>query len=241
MRFRLARLDFTMEIEIWSDIACPWCYVGKRRFEAALSEFEHADEVRVTWRSFELDPAAPAERGGERAARLAEKYGITVERAREMERQMTDTAAGEGLEFRLDIARSGSTFDAHRVVHLAGEHGLQDAMKERLLRAYFSDGELMSDPETLVRLAGEVGLDADEVRQMLASDRFADEVRSDERNAAQFGISAVPTFVVDRSLGVSGAHPPEALLRLLREGWSRRAPAPVVLAGGQACGVDGNC
>ena len=230
-----------MDVEIWSDIACPWCYIGKRRFEAALERFEHRDDVQVTWRSFELDPAAPAEREGERAARLAEKYGITVERAREMERQMTETAAGEGLAFRFDLARSGATFDAHRVIHLAAAHGLQDAMKERLLRAYFTEGELMSGRETLVRLAAEVGLDEDEVREMLAGEAFADEVRSDERTAAQFGISAVPTFVVDRALGVSGAHPSEALLELLREGWARRAPAPVVLAGGEACGVDGDC
>jgi predicted DsbA family dithiol-disulfide isomerase len=230
-----------MDVEIWSDIACPWCYIGKRRFEAALAGFEHRDEITVTWRSFELDPSAPAEREGERATRLAEKYGITVERAREMERQMTETAAGEGLEFRFDRARSGTTFDAHRVVHLAAEHGVQDAMKERLLRAYFTEGELMTDRETLVRLAADVGLDAEEVRQTLASDRFADEVRADERTAAQFGISAVPTFVVDRTLGASGAHPPEALLELLREGWARRAPAPVVVVGGEVCGVDGDC
>jgi predicted DsbA family dithiol-disulfide isomerase len=201
-----------MNIEIWSDIACPWCYIGKRRFEAALAGFEHRDDVRVTWRSFELDPAA----------------------------QMTDTAAGEGLDFRFDIARSGSTFDGHRLVHLAAEHGLQDAMKERLLRAYFGEGELMSDHETLVRLAGEVGVPEDEARQMLAGDRFAAEVREDEQTAARFGISAVPTFVVDRSLGVSGAHPPEALLELLHEGWARRAPVSIV-AGGEACGVDGSC
>ena len=230
-----------MNVEIWSDIACPWCYVGKRRFEAALAEFEHQDEVRVTWRSFELDPSAPAEREGDRAERLAEKYGMTVERAHEMERSMTETAASEGLDFRLDLARSGSTFDAHRVVHLAAERALQDEMKERLLRAYFGEGELMSDPDTLVRLAVEVGLDEDDVRQMLASDRFAEEVRDDERTAHGFGISAVPTFVVDRSIGVSGAHPPEALLQLLREAWERRAPAPAVLAGGEACDVDGNC
>jgi predicted DsbA family dithiol-disulfide isomerase len=230
-----------MDVEIWSDIACPWCYVGKRRFEAALAQFEHRDDVRVTWRSFELDPAAPREREGERAARLAEKYGITVERAQEMERQMTDTAAGEGLDFRFDLARSGSTFDAHRVVHLAAEHGHQDAMKERLLHAYFSEGELMSDHETLVRLAAEVGVPEDETRQMLAGDRFAEEVRDDERTAGAFGISAVPTFVVDRALGVSGAHPPDALVELLREGWSRRAPAPVVVAGGEACGIDRDC
>ena len=229
-----------MDVEIWSDIACPWCYIGKRRFEAALAEFEHRDDVRVTWRSFELDPSAPLEREGDGATRLAEKYGMPVERAREMQRQVTDTAAGEGLDFRLDIQRSGTTFDGHRVIHLAAEHGLQDAMKERLLHAYFTEGQLMSDHDTLVRLAVEVGLDEDEVRQVLATDRFADEVRGDERMAGQFGISAVPTFVVDRAIGASGAHPPEALIELLRQGWERRAPVPVI-AGGETCDVEGNC
>ena len=229
-----------MEIEIWSDVACPWCYIGKRRFEAALAEFDHRDDVHVTWRSFELDPAAPPEREGDRAERLAEKYGMTVAQAREMGRQMTETAAGEGLDFRFDIQRSGATFDGHRVIHLAAEHGLQDAMKERLLRAYFTEGELMSDHDTLARLGSEVGLDPDEVRAMLASDRFAADVRDDERLAAQFGISAVPTFVVDRALGASGAHPPEAMLQLLRQGWERSQPIPVI-AGGESCDVDGNC
>jgi len=227
-----------VDVEIWSDIACPWCYIGKRRFEAALAQFEHRDDVRVTWRSFELDPAAPREREGDRTTRIARKYGISVERAREMETQVTDAAAGEGLDFRFDIARSGATFDGHRIVHLAEEHGLQDAMKERLLRAYFSEGKLIADHETLVRLAVEVGLNEDEVRQTLASDRYAEQVAADERTAAQFGISAVPTFVVDRALGASGAHPPEALLQLLREGWARRWPMPVI-AGGETCGPDG--
>ena len=142
-----------MDVEIWSDIACPWCYIGKRRFETALADFEHADEVRVTWRSFELDPSAPVQQPGDRAERLAEKYGITPERAREMEQHVTDMAAGEGLDFRFDIARGGNTFAAHRLVHLAREHGLQDAMKERLLRANFTEGRLVSDPEELVALA----------------------------------------------------------------------------------------
>jgi predicted DsbA family dithiol-disulfide isomerase len=227
-----------VDVEIWSDIACPWCYIGKRRFEAALAEFEHRDDVRVTWRSFELDPSAPHEREGDNATRIAEKYGITVERAREMGRTVTDAAAGEGLDFHLDIQRSGTTFDGHRVIHLAAERGLQDAMKERLLHAYFTEGQLVSDHETLVRLAVEVGLDEDGVRATLASDRFAADVRCDEQLAGQFGISAVPTFVVDRAIGASGAHPPEALLQLLEQGWERREPVTVI-AGGETCGVDG--
>lgn len=217
-----------MDVEIWSDIACPWCYIGKRRFESALEQFEHRDDVNVTWRSFELDPGAPPERTGDRAERLAEKYGMSVEQARAAEQQLTGVAAGEGLPFRFDIARSGSTFDAHRVVHLAATHDLQDAMKERLLRAYFTEGELMSDHDTLVRLAGEVGLDEHEVRELLAGERYADEVRADERTAGELGISAVPTFVVDRKLGASGAQPPEELLDLLRQGWAKRSPASAI-------------
>ena len=214
-----------MEVEIWSDVACPWCYIGKRRFEAALEQFEHRDDVDVTWRSFELDPGAPHERTGDRAERLAEKYGMTVQQAREAEARLTAEAAGEDLPFRFDIARSGTTFDGHRLVHLAGTHDVQDAMKERLLRAYFTEGELISDHDTLVRLAVEVGLDEREVRELLAGERYADAVREDERTAGELGISAVPTFVVDRKLGASGAQPPEALLDLLRQGWAKRIPA----------------
>jgi predicted DsbA family dithiol-disulfide isomerase len=227
-----------VDVEIWSDIACPWCYVGKRRFEAALAGFEHRDEVRLTWRSFELDPEAPREREGNRTERLASKYGMTIEQAQAAERQLVDVAAGEGLDFRFDIARSGLTFDGHRIIHLAAEHGLQDAMKERLLRAYFSEGELVGDPDALVRLATEVGVPEDEARATVSSDRFADSVRDDELTAQRLGISAVPTFVVDRALGASGAHPPEQLLKLLHEGWANRAPVSVV-TGGEACGPDG--
>lgn len=229
-----------MEVEIWSDIACPWCYVGKRRFEAALARFEHRDQVSVTWRSFELDPAAPREREGDRAARLAEKYGMTAERARELEQHLTGVAAAEGLDFRFDIARSGVTFDAHRILHLAAEHGRQDAMKERLLHAYFTEGELMGDHETLVRLAIEVGLPEDAARELLSGDRYAADVRDEEHTAGALGIRAVPTFVIDRALGASGAQPPDALLALLRQGWAARTPQPAVVGGDrEACGVDG--
>ena len=230
-----------MEVEIWSDVACPWCYVGKRRFEAALEQFEHRDDVTITWRSFELDPEAPAEREGDRAEHLARKYGMSAEQAKESEAQMTATAAGEGLDFRFDISRAGNTFDGHRLVHLAKAHDLQDAMKERLLHAYFGEGQLISDHETLARLAQEVGLPEDEVRETLASDRYSADVRQDEQTAQSFGISAVPTFVVDRQLGASGAHPPEQLLGLLRQGWAQRKPPVGVVLGsdGEACGVDG--
>jgi predicted DsbA family dithiol-disulfide isomerase len=227
-----------MHVEIWSDIACPWCYIGKRRFEAALAQFEHRDEVTVTWRSFELDPGAPAERPGDRAVHLAEKYGSSVEQAQGMQQHMTEVAAAEGLDFHFDTARDGNTFDAHRLIHLAEAHGVQDAMKERLMRAYLGEGELMSDHATLARLAVEAGVPEAEVHDMLASDRFTAEVREDERTAGSLGISAVPFFVVDRALGASGAQPPEAMGELLRRGWEAR-PTVTVVAGGEACGPDG--
>ena len=213
-----------LHVEIWSDIACPWCYVGKRRFEAALARFEHRDEVRVTWRSFELDPAAPAEREGDRTTHLARKYGTTREQAQAMHEHMTQVAAAEGLDFRFDIARGGNTFDAHRLVHLAAGHGAQDAMKERLFRAYLGEGELVSERAVLERLGLEVGLPQHEVRELLAGDRYAAEVREDEHGAASLGVTAVPFFVVDRALGASGAQPPEVLADLLRRGWEARIP-----------------
>jgi predicted DsbA family dithiol-disulfide isomerase len=212
-----------LRVEIWSDIACPWCYIGKRRFEAALAEFEHSDEVEVTWRSFELDPSAPRERDGDRVEHLARKYGTTREQAQAMHEQMTGIAAGEGLDFRFDIARSGNTFDAHRLTHLAAAHGLQDAMKERLFRAYLSEGEVIGDPAVLERLALEVGLPGDEVRDVLGGDRYATEVRDDQGSAAALGITAVPFFVVDRAIAASGAQPPELLRELLDRAWAQRS------------------
>ncbi|MEA2130006.1 MAG: hypothetical protein QOJ85_2897 [Solirubrobacteraceae bacterium] len=228
-----------MHVEIWSDIACPWCYVGKRRFEAALASYEHRDEVQVTWRSFELDPSAPREREHDGATHLAEKYGTSREEALAMHQRMTDTAARDGLEFRFDLARGGNTFDAHRLLHLAAAHGEQDAMKERIMRAYLTEGELISDHAVLERLALEVGLPQDEVRDTLATDRFAADVRDDERTAQSLGIHAVPFFVVDRAMGASGAHPPEALVELLRQARAANPPIPVA-ASGDTCAVDGS-
>ena len=214
-----------MQVEIWSDIACPWCYIGKRRFEEALAGFEGREEVSVIWRSFELDPQAPRERDVDGADHLAAKYGTSRDDALAMQANMTEVAAQEGLRFRFDLARGGNTFDAHRLLHLARVHDCQDAVKERLFRAYLCEGEPIGDPEVLERLAVDAGLPGDEVRDLLSGDRFEAEVRDDERTAAALGISAVPFFVVDRSIGASGAHPPEALRELLRRGVAERMSA----------------
>jgi predicted DsbA family dithiol-disulfide isomerase len=213
----MGRMPLT--VEIWSDIVCPWCYIGKRRFEAALAQFAHGDEVEVRFRSFELDPGAPVMPEGSGAERLAAKYGIPVAEAEAMQARVTETAAADGLEYQLDRARGGNTFDAHRLLHLAAAQGVQADAKERLMRAYFTEGEPISDPETLVRLAAEAGVDADAAREVLAGDRYAAEVRDDEQLAAQLGIRGVPFFVLDRRYGVSGAQPPAALLQALEQAW----------------------
>jgi predicted DsbA family dithiol-disulfide isomerase len=232
------RSEVALNVEIWSDIACPWCYIGKRRFEAALSAFEHRDEVRVTWRSFELDPHAPPQREGDRAAHLAERYGTSREQAVAMQAHITEVASAEGLDFRFDIARAGNTFDAHRLVHLAAVHGCQDALEERLFRAYFTEGEVMADHDALERLGLEIGLAGDEIRHVLAGNRYAAEVREDERTAAALGINAVPFFVADRAMGVSGAQPPDVLRSFLERGWAQR-PALSVIAQGESAAADG--
>jgi predicted DsbA family dithiol-disulfide isomerase len=208
-----------LSVEIWSDVVCPWCYIGKRRFENALAQFEHRDEVEVRYRSFELDPSAPAQIDGPPAERLASKYGISVEEAAASQAQLTAMAAAEGLEYHLDRTRGGNTFDAHRLLQLAVDRGVQPEVKERLMRGYFTDSEAVGDHEALVKLAAEAGLDADEARATLQSDAYADAVREDETLATRIGIQGVPFFVLGRRFGVSGAQPSELLLEALERSW----------------------
>ncbi len=213
-----------MKVEIWSDVVCPWCFIGKRRFETALDRFEHRADVEVEFRSFELNPNAEPHPDGSLEEALARKYGVSLEQARAMNARVVDAAAGEGLEYRFDIARRGNTFDAHRLIHLAAADGLQAAMKERLMAAYFMEGRAIGDRDTLVELAGEVGVDPGRARAALDSDEFADQVRADEREAAELGITGVPFFVINRRYGVSGAQPPEVMLEALAAGWEEAAP-----------------
>ena len=208
-----------MKVEIWSDVVCPWCYIGKRRFENALEQFDHRGEVEVEFRSFELNPNAdPAERGNLEEA-LARKYRLSLEQAHALNARVVDAAAGEGLHYRLDIAKRGNTFDAHRLIHLAATMGLQGAMKERLLAAYFTEGKAIGDQDTLVELAAEIGIDAEQARTVLADGSFGDQVREDEREATELGITGVPFFVINRRYGVSGAQPPGLMLKALTAGW----------------------
>ncbi len=230
-----------MKVEIWSDVVCPWCYVGKRQWEDALSRFGHADRVEVVWRSFELDPRAPDRVELPMREVLKRKYGMSDDQARAANRRITDVAAGLGLEYHLDEVQLGNSFDAHRLVHLAAGQGLGDAMKERLFAAYFTEGSSIGDHDRLVALAAEVGLDPELVRSTLSGDRFAADVRADEARAAALGVSGVPFFVIDEAYGVSGAQPAEALLSALEQAWSESHPVAAVAANGPGAPDPGGC
>jgi len=220
-----------MRIEIWSDVVCPWCYVGKRNFEAALAAFEHRDDVEVTYRSFELDPSAPAVRHGDYVAHLARKYGMSQTQAQNMIDSMTKTGAGAGVVLDFERARPGNTFDAHRLLHLAKEKGVQQPLKERLMRATFTDGEPIGDREALVRLAAEAGIPPEEAVAALEGGAYAAEVRADEALALELGISAVPYFVVDRKFGIPGAQAPDVILQVLQRAWEKSGAPPATADG----------
>jgi predicted DsbA family dithiol-disulfide isomerase len=209
-----------MEVEIWSDIVCPWCYLGKRHFEQALEEFGHRDDVDVVYRSFELDPSAPAGDTTSTVDHLASKYGMTPQQAEDAQRQMEQRAAEEGLTFRLEGLQRGNTRDAHRLVHLARERGLQSDLVERLHRAYFTEQDSVFDHAALARLGAEVGLDPAEVAKVLDSDEYSAEVTADETVANELGATGVPFFVIDRRYGISGAQPAATITKALAQAWA---------------------
>jgi predicted DsbA family dithiol-disulfide isomerase len=211
-----------LQVEIWSDVVCPWCYIGKRRFEKAIAVFGHPAEV--TWRSYELNPGAPPVREGSTVERVARKYGITVEQATAQYERITDLAAAEGLDYHLDRARFGRSFDAHRLLHLAKDRGIQDAVKERFLAGYLQEGIAIGLPEELAPLAVSAGLDADEVDAVLAGDAYADDVRADEERAIDIGITGVPFFAIDSRFAIPGAQDPETMVATLERAWQRRTP-----------------
>lgn len=220
-------------IEIWSDVVCPFCYIGKREFEAALERFPQRDRVRVEWKSFELDPSAPARSAEDTYTMLAQKYGMSRDAARSRVADVAARAASLGLHYDFDRAVPANSFHAHRLIQLAKAHGLGDAAEERLFKAYFTEGAHIGDAATLVRLAGEIGLDAAEASAMLESGDYGVAVRADEREAEQLGIRGVPFFVIDRKLAVSGAQSADHFLAALQQAWAGRpATAP---SSGAAC------
>lgn len=217
-----------MKIEVWSDFVCPFCYIGKRRLEMALEKFSHIDEVTVEYKSYELDPNAEKNPGKNIHELLAGKYGMSVEKAKNSNEELGKQAADIGLTYNFDTMQHTNTFDAHRVAKYADENGKGKEITERLLNAYFTESRLISDHATLIELAGEVGLDKDEVTKLLKVDDYAIHVRADEEQARQIGVQGVPFFVFNEKYAVSGAQPPEAFSEVLEKVWEEENEKPVL-------------
>lgn len=210
-----------ISIEVWSDVACPWCYLGKHRLEAAI---RHSDaDVRVTWKSFQLDPSIPRGEHTPHAEALAKKFQAPVEKIQAMNQQLVDLGAAEGLEYNFDRYIQANTRDAHRLIHFAQEHGLGNQMKDRLMRGQFTEGAIVDNLDQLVSMAADVGLEAGEVRAMLATDAYDEEVQIDIDEAAALGATGVPFFVFDRAYAVSGAQPVATFLQALQRAAERKA------------------
>lgn len=208
-----------MKIEVWSDFVCPYCYIGKRKLEAALEQFPHRDQVEIVYKSFELDPDMPKEGSPDVYTMLATKYGLTHEQAIESTNQVAQQAKVVGLDFHFARTIQTNTFDAHRLAHYAAAQGKGREMTERLLKAHFTDGLHVGDPSTLADLAVEVGLNKDDVLRVLNSGDYATDVRSDEQEAQELGARGVPFFVINRKYGIAGAQPLDIFMQALQRAW----------------------
>ncbi|HWB26488.1 MAG TPA: DsbA family oxidoreductase [Chitinophagaceae bacterium] len=234
-----------MKVEIWSDIMCPFCYIGKRKFEQALQEFDKRGAVEVEWHSFQLDPSIQHMPGKDVHTYLAEIKGKSREWSLQVHKQLTDTAKAVGLAYNFDIAVIANSFEAHRLIQLAKRHGRGDAAEERLFKAYFTEGKNVSDHTTLLSLGEEIGLDRKEVAQMLTSGEFGDNVQADIEEARQLGVNGVPFFVFDRKYAVAGAQSPEVFAQVLEKSfdeWNEKQQLTLVEdAPGNVCEIGGEC
>lgn len=208
-----------MLIEVWSDIVCPFCYIGKRRLEEALAKFLHSEEVKVEYRSFELNPDAKIEYEEDNIELLAKKYGTSKEQIIAMNKQLTEQAKEVGLTYYLDKLKPTNTFDAHRLIQFAKQNGKENEMVERLFKAYFTDLKHVANMNTLIELAADVGLDQNEVKLLLNSDEFESEVREHEQHAQQLGVTGVPFYVINRKYSISGAQPSDVFLEVMEKVW----------------------
>jgi predicted DsbA family dithiol-disulfide isomerase len=229
-----------MKIEIWSDVACPWCFIGKRRFEAALTAFPHRDAVEVKWRSYQLDPGLPEHYDGTELEYLSTRKGMPPQQVSQMFDHVAQQARDEGLDYRFDAVVVANSFTAHRLIHLAAAHRKQDAAKERLLSDHFEHGKDIGSREYLASLGRDLGIDAAEVDELFTTDKYADDVRFDVEEGRSLGISGVPFFVIDRKYGLSGAQPTETFTAALNQAWQGSNPLVLVTSGdGDACGPEG--
>lgn len=232
-----------MKVEIWSDVMCPFCYIGKRRFETALKKSAHKDEIEVEWKSFQLNPDMVTNPKININQYLADIKGWTLEQAEEMNAHVTGMAAEAGLTYNFDKAIVANSFNAHRFSHLAKKHGLGDAAEEQLFKAYFTDGKNTDDINTLIELGKAIGLNSADVKQTLESGAYAGEVREDITEAQRLGIRGVPFFVLDRKYGISGAQAVSVFEETIEKAfaeWQQQHPKLDIIEG-DSCGPDGNC
>ncbi len=208
-----------MKVEIWSDVMCPFCYIGKRKFENALAQFAHKDEVEIVWKSFQLNPDMKTESNKNINQYLAEAKGWSIEKAKEMNDYVSNIAKEIGLTYNMNKAVVANSFDAHRFSHLAKKHGKQNDAEEKLFEAYFTDGKNTADHQTLVQLGSEIGMDATEISTVLSSDEFSDEVNQDVYEAQQVGVRGVPFFVLGEKYAISGAQESSTFLQALNKTW----------------------
>ena len=229
-----------MKVEIWSDVMCPFCYIGKRKFENALNQFAHKDEVEVIWKSFQLNPDMKTDPNKNTTEYLAEVKGWSLTQAQEATQYVTDVAKKVGLTYNMDKAVVANSFDGHRFLHFAKQHGVQNDAKEQLLKAYFTEGLNTADHDVLIQLGTAVGLDSEELKSLLNSDLYTDEVRHDIYEAQQVGVRGVPFFVLNNKYAVSGAQESNLFLQALNQTWAE-TEKPIVVADGETCDIDGNC
>jgi predicted DsbA family dithiol-disulfide isomerase len=232
-----------MKVEIWSDVMCPFCYIGKRKFESALNSFSHKDSIEVVWHSFQLNPNLRNEQGKDAYTYLAEIKGQTLEWSVKVHNSLAQSAKSLGLDYNFEIAKIANSFDAHRVIQLAKKYNLADEVEERLFKAYFTDGELISDHTTLIRLAAEAGLSKKEVSDVLKTNQYAEDVRKDGAEARQLGANGVPFFVMDMKYAVSGAQDSSVFAETLQKAFhewekSNSSVAPEAV-NGQICTPEG--
>lgn len=213
-----------MKVEIWSDYVCPFCYIGKRKYEEALKKFAHRDKVETVFRSFELDPNSDPNSNVSTFSMLASKYGMSMEQARANTANVAEQAAAVGITFNFDGQVVTNTFDAHRLMHYAAEQGKNKELSERLFKAYFTDTENVGNRDKLSELASEIGLDAAKVTELLATTKYSDEVRGEEEEGSRLGISGVPFYVFNRKYAVSGAQSPNVFLDTLNKAWEEKYP-----------------
>ncbi len=234
-----------MVVEIWSDVMCPFCYIGKRKFETALNQFKHKDKVNVVWKSFQLAPDLKTDTSKTIHQFLSEHKGMPLDQAKQMNDQMSTMAKQSGLTYNFDQSVVANSFDAHRFSHFAKEHGVQNEAEEKLFAAYFTEGKNIADHETLAQLGVDIGLDANEMKAVLTSDKYAEDVENDSNEAQQIGVRGVPFFAVNRKYAISGAQESSLILETLEKSfaeWQKENPQVVMeVVQGAVCTPDGEC